>query len=68
MERQECALALRKLVDDGWNAAFEEHRLLAPAASASVPTPFQTAIGAAWKALHAKPMPTLGDEMVEEVL
>jgi hypothetical protein len=31
MERQGYALSLRKLVDDGWDAAFEEHRLLAPA-------------------------------------
>jgi hypothetical protein len=68
MERQRYALALRKLVDDGWNAAFEEHRLLAPVASANAPTPFRAVIDAAWKALNAKPMPTPGMEMVEEVL
>jgi hypothetical protein len=68
MERQGYALALRKLVDDGWNAAFEEHRLLAPVATANAPTPFRAVIDAAWKALNAKPMPTPATEMVEEVL
>jgi len=68
MERQGYALALRKLVDDGWNAAFEEHRLLAPVATANAPTPFRAVIDAAWKALNAKPMPTPGQAMVEEVL
>jgi hypothetical protein len=50
MERQGYALSLRKLVDDGWNAAFEEHRLLAPARSANAPTPFKAVIDAAWVA------------------
>ena len=35
IERQGYALALRKLVDDGWNAAWEQHCLLAPVATAS---------------------------------
>jgi hypothetical protein len=68
MERQGFAVSLRKLVDDGWNAAFEEHRLLAPAGHANAPTPFKAAKDAAGTALNAKPMPTPGgEEMVEEV-
>lgn len=62
MERQGYALSLRKLVDGGWNAAFEEHRRLAPVATANAP------IDAAWRALNLKPMPTPGAEIVEEVL
>lgn len=68
IERQGYALALRKLVDDGWNAAWEQHRLLAPVATANAPTPFRAVIDAASKALNAEPMPTPGHEMVEEVL
>jgi hypothetical protein len=41
MERQGYALAFRRLVDDGWTAAFQEHRLLAPAGRANAPTPFR---------------------------
>ena len=35
MERQGYAVSLRKLVDDGWTASFQEHALLAPAGRAS---------------------------------
>ena len=68
MERLGYALALRKLVDDGWSAVWEQHRLLAPAGHANAPTPFRAVVDAAWNALNAKPVPTPGSEMVEEVL
>jgi hypothetical protein len=60
MERQGYALSLRKLLDDGWTAAFEEQRLLAPAGRANAPTPFEAVQRAAWQALNHKPMGSAG--------
>ena len=57
MERQGYALSLRKLVNDGWNAGFEQHRLLAPAGSANAPTPFEALQTAAWRALNPQRVP-----------
>jgi hypothetical protein len=68
MERQGYAVSLRRLVDDGWSAAFAEHRLIAPVGTANAPTPFRAVVDAAWAALNARPLPTPGVEMVEEVL
>jgi hypothetical protein len=47
-------------VDDGWDAAFDEHRLLAPADTANVPTPLEAVRRAAWLALNHKPMGSSG--------
>jgi hypothetical protein len=67
MERQGYALSLRKLVHDGWDAAFEEHRLLAPAERANAPTPFEAVQRAAWQALTHRPMGSPGvAESVEQ--
>jgi hypothetical protein len=70
MERQGFAVSLRKLVDDGWDAAFEEHRLLAPAGRANAPTPFEAVQRAAWQALNHKPMgsPGVAESLEQEVL
>jgi hypothetical protein len=70
MERQGFAVSLRKLVDDGWNAAFEEHRLLAPAGRANAPTPFEAVQRAAWQALNHKPMgsPGVAESVEQDVL
>jgi hypothetical protein len=38
------------------------------AGRANAPTPFRAVVDAAWRALNAKPMPTPGTEVVEEVL
>jgi hypothetical protein len=60
MERQGYALSLRKLVDDGWTAAFQEHRLLAAAGRANAATPFEAVQRAAWQALNHQPMGSPG--------
>ena len=68
MERQGFSVALRKLPDDGWNATFQKHAMLAPEGFANAATPFDAVLGAAWSALNTRPVPTPGSEMVEEVL
>jgi hypothetical protein len=63
MERQGYVLSLRKLVDDGWTAAFEEHRLLAPVGRANAPTPTFT-----WRHVFEDPndlLARLGQEVDE---
>ena len=56
MEWQGFSMSLRKLIDDGWAAAVEEHVVLAPAGRANAPTPFEPVQRAAWQALNHKPM------------
>jgi hypothetical protein len=55
-------------LDYGRTASWEQHRLLAPAATANAPTPFRTVIDAAWQALNAKPILNPRTETAEEVL
>jgi hypothetical protein len=70
MERQGYALSLRKLVDNGWTAAFEEDRLLATAGRANAPTPFEAVQRAAWRALNHRPIgsPGVAEGVEQDVL
>jgi hypothetical protein len=67
MQRQGFSVTLRKLPDDGWNATFQKHALLAPEGFANAATPFDAVLRAAWSALTTRPVPTPGSEMIEEV-
>jgi hypothetical protein len=60
MERQGFEMSLRKLVDDGCDAAFDQHRVIAPAGRANAPTPFEAVQRAAWQALDHRPMGSPG--------
>jgi hypothetical protein len=72
MERQGYDTELVKLGDQGWRATFYPsgpwHSLMSDSGTATAPTPFVAVQQAAWRALNPKPMPTPGDETVEEVL
>ena len=67
MQRQGYAVTLRKLPDDGWNATFQRHVMLAPEGFANAATPFDAVLRAAWSALNTRPLSGPGSETVEQV-
>jgi hypothetical protein len=48
MERLGFVVSLRRLVDDGWTAAFHSHHMLAADGIGTAPTPFEAVQRAAW--------------------
>jgi hypothetical protein len=52
MERQGFVVSLRRLVDDGWTAAFHSHHMLAADGIGTAPTAFEAVQVAAWRALN----------------
>jgi hypothetical protein len=67
MQRQGYAVTLRKLPDDGWNATFQRHAMLAPEGFANATTPCEAVLRAAWSALNTRPLSTPGREIIEDV-
>jgi len=67
MQRLGYAVTLRKLPDDGWNATFQRHVMLAPEGFANAAPPFDAVLRSAWSALNTRPLSGPGREIIEEV-